>query len=137
MAELLLMGRTGRRWRWHACLAGWLAVLLALAPLAQRPLPLDPTPGRAADQLSARHGHAGASLAGLQPAEPAGLGIIARPSLIDPIFGPAPAKPLLRTSVPEAWTAAPEPARAPEDAARSGVDRSSVGTARTPTGPPA
>ena len=131
-----LMGRADRSWRWRLCLASWLAALLAIAPVAERPVALDPTAAQATIQPSARDHHAAPSLNGLQVAEPAGLGILSRLSLVDPTFGPAPAKTFLRTSAPDVPAYAPEAAGVPKVDAAARFHRSSVGTARTPTGPP-
>ena len=130
-----LMGRADRSWRWRLCLASWLAALLAIAPVGERPVALDPTAAQTANQPSARDHHAAPSLDGLQAAEP-GLGILSRLSLVDPTFGPAPAKTFLRTGAPDALAHALGPAGAPKVDAAAGFHRSSVGTARTPTGPP-
>ncbi len=133
MPEKPLMGRTDRPWRWHGCLAAWLAALLAMAPAAQRFLPPDPI----AVQHSARDGHTAASPAGLQSAQPVGLDILSRLSKVETTFGPAPGKSFPHAaSAAEGPAFAPEAAGAPKEAARAGFDRASVGTARTPTGPP-
>jgi hypothetical protein len=136
MPEQPLIERAERYRQWHRCLASWLVVLLAIAPVTQRPGALGPIAGRVAVQPATGVGHAGPPLDELQTAEPAGLAILSRFSLADPGFGPTPAKSIVRAIATGALAPAPAPVRAPKEAARGGVDRSSVGTARTPTGPP-
>jgi hypothetical protein len=129
--------RADRAWRLRGCLAAWFAALLAIAPVAQPSLLIDP----AAGQPAAVQGHGSAATmepaAALQPTQPAGLGILSRPSPVETALGPVPAQPPVhRPGAADRVVIASDAAKAPKAAARAVFQRSSVGTARTPTGPP-
>lgn len=122
--------------RW---LAAWVVALLASAPFARSPVPVELAGGSAAS-AGVLVGHLDAKgkqpAAGLRPDQPWALGILSRLSLLETTLALPPAKPpLLRTATDQpalAWQATP----APGGERRSVFQRSSVGTARTPTGPP-
>jgi hypothetical protein len=122
--------------RW---LAAWVVVLLASAPFARSPVPVELT-GAAAASSDALVGQLDAEgrqpAAGLRPDRPLALGILSRLSLLETTLGLPPVKPPLLRPPPDqpvlAWAATTT--RGGE--LRSVFQRSSVGTARTPTGPP-
>jgi hypothetical protein len=123
--------------RW---LAGWFAVLLAVAPFARPSVPIElaAAPVASPEALVAHDDAQGKKpAAGVRPAQPFTLGILSRLSLLETSLGLPPVKsPLLRPAADQ-----PELARGPAPVLggepRGVFQRSSVGTARTPTGPPA
>jgi hypothetical protein len=126
-------GKGLRRW-----LAAWIVALLASAPFARSPIPLELAGApAAADALVGQLDAEGKQpAAGLRPDQPLALGILSRLSLLETKLGLPPVKPpLLRPAVDQpvlAWAATT--ARGHD--LRGVFHRSSVGTARTPTGPP-
>lgn len=127
--------RGDRLQRW---LAGWLTVLLAVAPFAPF-LPVNLVAVRAAapEALVADDDTQDQQPdTGLRPTQPATLGILSRLSLLETTLGLPPVKPpLLRPSAERpalALRATAAFSGEPRDIFHSG----SVGTARTPTGPP-
>jgi hypothetical protein len=135
-------GRARRAGPLRSCLAAWIAVFLAIVPLA-RPLPgviaLSPATSLAA--FSARHhGAAQAELPAprVRPAHPLDLGVLARGSWIEAKLGLSPTKsPVVRPSVAVPPLALPRVTAAPGAGPGVVFHRSAVGTARNPTGPPA
>jgi hypothetical protein len=119
-----------------------LAVLLAIAPIAQRMLPADAAavPAGSEQWFDSRDRgapDASAPEAGLRPAEPVSQGVLARSLLAEPAFGPPPAKsPLFRPTATAGPPVAPDATVTMAEVARDVLQRSSVGSARTPTGPP-
>jgi hypothetical protein len=124
---------------WPSWLAASFAVLLAIAPLARPPLPVDltPAPARSGAALAVR-GDAGAPASRVRPAEPIDLGVLARWSWLEtkPALSPAPPA-AGRPRVAGRALAAASAIRAHAGNPRGVFHLSSVGTARRPTGPPA
>lgn len=130
MFDGVVSRRADRARRWRGCLAAWFAALLAIAPVVPPALPID------LGAANLRSDGATEPAARLEPAQPAGFGILSRPLPVETAFGPAAAKsPLHQPAAADRWLVAADTVEAPKAPARV-FHRSSVGTARTPTGPP-
>lgn len=135
----MLVGRRGHRaWQVRCCLAACFAALLAIVPFTRPSLPVHLTAFASGEaHLEKGDLQAEQPAAGLRPAQPATLGILARLSLVETALGLPPLKPPLLRLVAGQPLLARHPDTVPGGEPRAVLERSSVGTARTPTGPPA
>jgi hypothetical protein len=135
-------GRAPRAGPLSRGLAAWLAVLLAIAPLA-RPLPAGLGPIRSASAPEFAVADASGTQAKLpaprlQPSQPWDLGVLARWPWVETKLGLSPARaPFVRPGALDHPPVAPNVTAAQVAEPGDVFHRSSVGTARNPTGPPA
>jgi hypothetical protein len=122
-----------RRW-----LAGCIALLLAIAPVAHSSSTFDFVRVASAESITSIDDvPAKQSSPALRPAQPLSLGILSRVSLLESALGLPPAKaPSPGPSAPQAPVTAIRAATAFGGNIGQVFHHDSVGTARTPTGPP-
>jgi hypothetical protein len=137
-----VVGRAYRNGQLPRCLAAWLAVLLAAAPLTSVTSRIEPTAVAVTvvESVAAVDGEMvepKASGARLRPEQPSSLGVLSRLSSLETALGLPPVKsPLIRPGA-----AGESPLASVATTTLGGetpqVNTAAVGTARSPTGPPA